>query len=313
MKITNLIPQGSVVLAPMAGYTDASFRLICRKSGADFAVTEMVSSMALVKNNQVTKSLLHRFPDEGACAVQIFGHDPVVMADSVQLDCMQSFEAIDINMGCPVKKIVSNGEGSALLETPKLASQIISSVKKATNKPVCVKYRIGVTDGNNLANFTKMCCDSGADLVTVHFRTRKQMYSGVADYSLLPTVLKASSVPVVANGDVTDSKSYNLLMGLGAHAVAIGRASLGRPQVFAEIKGEVGQLNLLDTIIYHAQLMLSHKPEKVVCNEFKKHASFYLKGIRGAKPTIVQINTAKSVSQQLQLITNFLKTQEVTL
>ena len=175
MKTTNLFRQGSVILAPMAGYTDATFRLLCQQGRADFCVTEMVSSMALVMNNAVTQSLLYRHQGENPCAVQIFGHDPSVMAQSVQLDCMQDFAAVDINMGCPVKKIVGNGEGSALLENPTLAGQIISSVKKATNKPVCVKFRLGVNDDSNVVNFAKMCCDNGADLLTVHFRTRKQM------------------------------------------------------------------------------------------------------------------------------------------
>ena len=313
MKTTNLFRQGSVILAPMAGYTDATFRLLCQQGGADFCVTEMVSSMALVMNNAVTQSLLYRHQGENPCAVQIFGHDPSVMAQSVQLDCMQDFAAVDINMGCPVKKIVGNGEGSALLENPTLAGQIISSVKKATNKPVCVKFRLGVNDDSNVVNFAKMCCDSGADLLTVHFRTRKQMYSGQADFATLPAIVKASSVPVVANGDVATNQQYQRLIDMGAYAVAVGRNALGNPQIFSQIKGEQTYVDLLTLITNHIQLMLAHKPERVVCNEFKKHAAFYLKGIRGAKQTIVAVHTAHSVDEQLQLITNFLQNQGETL
>ncbi len=309
MKTTNLFSQGSVVLAPMAGYTDASFRLLCRQHGADFVVTEMVSSMALVMNNQVTQSLLHRFEDEGSCAVQIFGHDPKVMADSVQLDEMQGFSAVDINMGCPVKKIVGNAEGSALLQNPTLASQIISAVKKATDRPVCVKFRLGVDDDANVVNFAKMCQDSGADLLTVHFRTRKQMYSGNADFTTLPNIVNAVDIPVVANGDVTTRGQYQQLVDMGAYAVAIGRGAIGYPQIFNHVKGVQDNPNLLQLINQHVQLMLSHKPSRVVCNEFKKHAAFYLKGIRGAKQTIVAVHSAHSVDEQLQLITQFLQTQ----
>jgi len=307
MKATNLFSQGALVLAPMAGYTDAAFRLLCRQHGADFAVTEMVSSMALVMNNQVTQSLLYSFKEEGSCAVQIFGHDPVVMADSVQLDCIKPFSAIDINMGCPVKKIVGNGEGSALLQNPTLAGKVISAVKQATNKPVCVKFRLGVDDDANVVNFAKLCQDNGADLITIHFRTRKQMYSGQANFATLPNIVNAVSIPVVANGDVVGTQQYQSLIDMGAYAVAVGRGALGNPQLFNQIKGVADTPNLLQLITQHAQLMLSHKPERVVCNEFKKHASFYLKGIKGAKPTVVSVNTAKSVDDQLQLITQFLQ------
>lgn len=313
MKTTNLFSKGSVVLAPMAGYTDASFRLLCHQHGADFVVTEMVSSMALVMNNQVTQSLLHRFDGEGNCAVQIFGHDPVVMANSVQLDAMQGFSAIDINMGCPVKKIVGNGEGSALLQNPTLAGQIISSVKKATDKPVCVKFRLGVDDDSNVVNFAKMCQDSGADLLTVHFRTRKQMYSGEANFSTLPAIVNAVDIPVVANGDVATPQQYQRLIDMGAYAVAIGRAAIGNPQIFNHVKGVQDTPNLLQLITQHLNLMLSHKPAKVVCNEFKKHAAFYLKGIRGAKQTVVAVHSSHSVDEQIQLITQFLQTKGETL
>ena len=313
MKTTNLFNQGALILAPMAGYTDATFRLLCSQGGADFGVTEMVSSMALVMNNAVTQSLLYRHQGEPDCAVQIFGHDPAIMAQSVQLDCMQDFAAIDINMGCPVKKIVGNGEGSALLENPTLAGQIISSVKKATDKPVCVKFRLGVNDSDNVVDFAKMCCDNGADLLTIHFRTRKQMYSGQADFTTLPAIVKASSVPVVANGDVATRAQYQRLIDMGAYAVAIGRNAIGNPQIFNQIKGVNTPVDLLQLITSHVQLMLAHKPEKVVCNEFKKHAAFYLKGIRGAKQTIVAVHTAHSVEEQIALITQFLQNSGGTL
>ena len=313
ITVENITIKNNVFLAPLAGYTNYAFRRLCKGYGAGLCYTEMVSAKGLKYGSENTEELLYTDEGEGLTAAQIFGHDPSVMAQSVQLDCMQDFAAVDINMGCPVKKIVGNGEGSALLENPTLAGQIISSVKKATNKPVCVKFRLGVNDDSNVVNFAKMCCDNGADLLTVHFRTRKQMYSGQADFTTLPAIVKASSVPVVANGDVATNQQYQRLIDMGAYAVAVGRNALGNPQIFSQIKGEQTYVDLLALITNHIQLMLAHKPERVVCNEFKKHAAFYLKGIRGAKQTIVAVHTAHSVDEQLQLITNFLQNQGETL
>ena len=170
------------ILAPMAGYTDLAFRKICHSYGAGLTVTEMVSSKALVMGNELSRKMLRRLPDDGNTFCQIFGHEPSVMADSVRLDEVCQYEGVDINMGCPVHKIVSNGDGSALLESPTLAAKCISAVKLAIgDKPLSVKFRLGVSDGSGAVDFAKLCRDSGADFITVHFRTRKQMYSGSAD------------------------------------------------------------------------------------------------------------------------------------
>ena len=178
MSVDTLFEKAAAktILAPMAGYTDPAFRAICHSFGAGLTVSEMVSSKAIEMNNQLTKTLLKKFDDDSPCFVQIFGHDPRVLAESLQLPEMQRFDGVDINMGCPVKKIVSNGDGSALLENVKLASQCIAAVKKAVgNKYLSVKFRLGVSDDKGAADFAKMCADSGADFITVHFRTRKQM------------------------------------------------------------------------------------------------------------------------------------------
>ncbi|MCM1395730.1 MAG: tRNA-dihydrouridine synthase family protein [Corallococcus sp.] len=178
------------VLAPMAGYTDYAFRSICRDYGVGLTVTEMVSSQAIVMNNALTRKMLFKKDNDSPSFCQIFGHDPSVLADSVQIDEIRAYDGVDINMGCPVRKIVSNGDGSALLDNPKLASKCISAVKNAAGgKLVSVKYRLGADSSDGAVDFTKMCRDSGADFVTVHFRTRRQMYLGTADYSLLPQIV----------------------------------------------------------------------------------------------------------------------------
>ena len=293
------------ILAPMAGYTDFAFRSICKDYGVGLTVTEMVSAKALVMGNTQTLDLLHRLDNDNNCFCQIFGHEPEVMAECVTYPALAKFEGIDINMGCPVKKIVKGGDGSALLENPTLASKCITAVKNAIGaKPLSVKFRLGVDDDKHAVDFAKMCADSGADFVTVHFRTRKQMYAGHADYTLLPQIATCG-VPVFANGDVVSREQYLQLLDKGAFGVAVGRGALGRPQIFAEIANNPYQINIPQTIRLHAQSLLLHLPEKIVANELKKHVCFYLKGKRSTKSTVVAVNLAKSTEQILQLVDDY--------
>lgn len=293
------------ILAPMAGYTDFAFRSICKDYGVGLTVTEMVSAKALVMGNTQTLDLLHRLDNDNNCFCQIFGHEPEVMAECVTYPALAKFEGIDINMGCPVKKIVKGGDGSALLENPTLASKCITAVKNAIGaKPLSVKFRLGVDDDKHVVHFAKMCADSGADFVTVHFRTRKQMYAGHADYTLLPQIATCG-VPVFANGDVVSREQYLELLDKGAFGVAVGRGALGRPQIFAEIANKPYQINIPQTIRLHAQSLLLHLPEKIVANELKKHVCFYLKGKRSTKSTVVAVNLAKSTEQILQLVDDY--------
>lgn len=307
MSVEQLFANASAktILAPMAGYTDPAFRSICANYGVGLTVTEMVSSKAIVMNNQLTKTLLKLMPNDKPCFVQIFGHEPRVMADSVQIDEMRPFDGVDINMGCPVRKIVSNGDGSALLENPALASQCISAVKQAIgDKMLSVKFRLGVADSNNVADFAKMCADSGADFVTVHFRTRKQMYAGNADYSTLEQVVKCG-IPVFANGDVVTRKQYLDLTERGAFGVAVGRGALGRPYVFSQIADKPFTMDVLQTILSHLQMLQTYLPHRVVNNEIKKHIAFYLKGMRNAKQTLVAVMSSKNLEQMIQLVTDY--------
>lgn len=289
----------ATMLAPMAGYTDFAFRAICHDYGVDLTVTEMVSAKALVMGNELSRRMLFRKQSDKPSFCQIFGHEADVMADSVRLPEVKSFDGVDINMGCPVRKIVGNGDGSALLENPRLASKCISAVKQALgNKPLSVKFRLGVSDSSGAVDFAKMCADSGADFVTIHFRTRKQMYSGNADYSLLPQLAKVG-IPIVANGDVATREQCLSLAVMGASGVALGRGALGRPYIFAEIRARHFRFDVLETINRHAKLLLEVFDERVVANEMKKHVASYLKGMRNGKSVTVAVMNAHTLDEIL--------------
>lgn len=309
MSVDKIFENASAktVLAPMAGYTDFAYRSICRNYGAALTVTEMISSMAMVMGSDLTKKMLFRVSGDSPSFCQIFGHDPAVMAESVTFDEIKAFDGVDINMGCPVKKIVKSGDGSALMENPALASKCISAVKRAIGgKPLSVKFRLGVSDSGGAVDFAKMCRDSGADFITVHFRTRKQMYSGTADYSKLPEIAKCG-LPVFANGDVTTREQYLRLLEMGAYGVAVGRGAIGRPYIFAEIADVPYEMDLFQTISDHVEMLKQVFDDRVVANEIKKHAAFYLKGKRNAKDTVVAINSAKTAREILTLVSDFLK------
>lgn len=295
------------ILAPMAGYTDLAFRKICHSYGAGLTVTEMVSSKALVMGNELSRKMLTRLPDDGTTFCQIFGHEPSVMADSVRLDEVSQYEGIDINMGCPVRKIVSNGDGSALLESPTLAAKCISAVKLAAgDKPVSVKFRLGVYDDKNAVDFVKTCRDAGADFVTVHFRTRRQMYSGTADYTKLPQIASCG-IPVFANGDVLSLERYMQLKDSGAYGVSVGRGALGRPYIFAELIGAEYSFDLYSAIRFHTESLVQVFGDRVACNEMKKHIAYYLKGKRNAKNTTVAVMSAKTTAEMLGFVDSFLR------
>lgn len=295
------------VLAPMAGYTDFAFRKICSGFGAGLTVTEMVSSKALVMGSELSRKMLTRLPDDGRAFCQIFGHEPDVMADSVCLDEVKRFDGVDINMGCPVRKIVSNGDGSALMENPALAAQCISAVKLAVgDKPLSVKFRLGVSDDKNAVDFVKTCRDAGADFVTVHFRTRRQMYSGTADYSKLPQIASCG-IPVFANGDVLSREQYLRLLNDGAYGVSVGRGALGRPYIFSELAGADYEFDMLSAINTHTESLIKVFGDRAACNEMKKHVAYYLKGKRNAKNVVVSVMTAKTTAEMLSLVRGFLR------
>ena len=238
MRIGNLEVNNPIVLGPMAGVTDRAFRTICAELGAGITVTEMVSSRALVYKDKKSAGLLRK--NEGSlCGAQIFGNDPAIMAEAAVLSLeISGCDFLDINMGCPMPKIANSGDGCGLMRTPELAGQIVAAVTKAVSVPVTVKCRLGWDKGSiNVLDFAHRMEDNGAAMVTVHGRTRSQLYSGVADWDMITKVKRELSIPVIANGDIISPETaVNCLKRTGADGIMIGRASFGDPWVFEQVK-----------------------------------------------------------------------------
>ena len=310
VKIGNVELAGRLFLAPMAGVTDASFRLLCRKHGAALATSEMISSKALMYQDGKTKTLLVRPEGDTPLAVQIFGSDPSCMAEAAckVIDLCRP-EIIDINMGCPVGKVVKSGDGSALMKTPDLAAKIIESVVHAVDVPVTVKFRKGFDKGNiNAVPFAEMCESAGAAAIAVHGRTRAQMYAGQADWDIIRDVKRAVRIPVFANGDVwTAEDAEHILRYTGADAALIGRGSFGNPWLFqqcaAALEGKpIPPLPPLsercDLAARQIELAKEDKGEHIAILEARRHYAWYLKGVPHAnyyKDQIVRMNTMEDV------------------
>ena len=290
MHIGNLQVNNPIILGPMAGVTDWAFRTICARMDANITVTEMVSSRALVYKDQKSAKLLRK--NEGSlCGAQIFGNDPEIMAQAAVLALeISGCDFIDINMGCPMPKIANSGDGCGLMRTPELAGQIVAAVKKAVDVPVTVKCRLGWDKGNlNVLDFTKRMEDCGADMVTVHGRTRAMLYSGVADWDMITKVKQQLSIPVIANGDIISGETaVKCLKRTGADGVMIGRATFGDPWIFAEAKAAMAgepipeRPPLAERIaVAVEQFKLSEQDhgEKIACLEARKHFAWYLRGV----------------------------------
>ena len=289
MKIGSLEIENPLFLAPMAGVTDWAFRSICAQHGAGVTVTEMVSSRALVYQDKKSAKLLKK--NEGSiCGAQIFGNDPAVMAQGAQLALeISGCDFIDINMGCPMPKIANNGDGSGLMRTPELAAEIVSAVKNAVSVPETIKCRLGGDKGSlNYLDFTKRMEEAGADLVTVHGRTKTMLYSGVADWDAIQKVKSQLHIPVIANGDITDGEAaLRCLKRTGADGIMVGRSTFGDPWIFEEIlaaqRGESYERPCLKDRIEVAveQFRLSEQDhgEHIACLEARKHFAWYLRGV----------------------------------
>ncbi|MDE6035255.1 MAG: tRNA dihydrouridine synthase DusB [Ruminococcus sp.] len=295
VSIGNVKIEKTAVLAPMASVADRSYRLMCKKYGASYVVSEMVSAKGICYSDKKTSALCTVTAPERPMAIQLFGSEPDFMAEAVKIVLEYQPDIIDINMGCPVHKVVSIGAGSALMKNIRLASQITeSAVKSAGNVPVTVKMRTG-WDGQhiNAVEFAKAIENSGASALTVHGRTREQFYSGIADRDIIRQVKNAVSIPVIANGDVTDAEScINMYEKTGCDLVMIGRGTYGNPFIFQEISARLNGKEYtpptlqekMSVMLEHIRLILSmsDKPEELAMHEARKHASWYMNGYYGS-------------------------------
>ena len=289
MNIGDVKLENPYILAPMAGVTDLPFRLLCKEQGAGLLCMEMISAKALQYKNKNTRALLSIHPEEYPVSLQLFGSDPVIISEMAKEIEELPFQILDINMGCPVPKVVNNGEGSALMKNPALAAEIISKTVKAIRKPVTVKIRKGFNDNMvNAVEMAKAAEAAGAAAIAVHGRTREQFYSGKADWDIIGEVKRAVSIPVIGNGDVVDGESAKrLLATTGCDGVMIGRAARGNPWIFREVIGYLEDGRTVDrpkpqevkeTILRHAVLQLQYKGEYTGIREMRKHISWYTAG-----------------------------------
>lgn len=282
--------ENNVVLAPMAGVTDLPFRLLCKEQGAGLICMEMISANAIHFNSKKTDELMEIRAEEMPVSLQLFGSNPAVMAESAKRIEDRPFSILDVNMGCPVPKVVNNNEGSALMKNPKLAGEIVNSLVKAINKPVTVKIRKGFDDESiNAVEIAKIAEANGAVAVAVHARTREQFYSGKADWDIIKRVKDAVKIPVIGNGDVTDCFSAKRMLDeTGCDGIMIGRACRGNPWIFREVThylktGEIPARPTMDevrdTILRHAKLQFECKGEYIAVREMRKHISWYTAGL----------------------------------
>ena len=291
-KIRDVVIPNQTVLGPMAGVTDLPFRLLCREQGAGLVVMEMISAKAITFHNYKTAELMKSDPKERPVSLQLFGHEPEVMAAAAEMIEEQPFDILDINMGCPVPKIVNNQEGSALMKDPALIEKLVDACVKHTSRPVTVKLRTGYDHAHqNVVDCAKAAEAGGASMIAVHGRTRPQMYAGEADWSKIAEVVQAVSVPVVGNGDVTDGPSAKrMLEETGCTAVMIGRASEGNPWIFRELICAMDGIpytppdvkERLEVAYRHAESLVREKGERIGISESRKHMAWYVRGMRGA-------------------------------
>lgn len=313
LKIGNVELPNRYILAPMAGVSDLPFRLLCKEQGAGLVCMEMISAKAIYYNNKNTKQLLEIHPKEGPVSLQLFGSDPEIMGEMAKRIEELPFSILDVNMGCPVPKVVGNQEGSALMKNPKLVEKIVTSLVKTVDKPVTIKIRKGFDEEHvNAVEIAKIAEGCGAAAVAVHGRTREQYYSGKADWDIIAKVKEAVTIPVIGNGDITDEESaQKMFEQTGCDGIMIGRAVRGNPFLFRELvhfektkekSAKPTPKEVRDIILKHAALQIEYKGEYTAVREMRKHISWYSAGYPGSTKLRAKINQMENMEDILAVV-----------
>lgn len=313
LKIGNVELENPLILAPMAGVTDLPFRMLCKEQGCGLLCTEMVSAKAILYKNKNTKALMEVSPGERPVSLQLFGSDPEILSDIAHQIEDGPFDIIDLNMGCPVPKVVNNGEGSALMKNPKLVEEILSAMVKKVNKPVTVKFRRGFDEEHvNAVEIAKIAEACGVAAVAVHGRTREQYYSGKADWDIIRQVKEAVKIPVIGNGDIfqpEDAKA--MLEQTGCDGLMIARGAQGNPWIFSRIghylkTGEIlpkpSEREVKDMILRHAALLVQFKGENLGIREMRKHVAWYTVGMPHSAVFRNEVNQVETLQELRELM-----------
>lgn len=316
MQIGSIELENPFVLAPLAGITDSSFRRVCKRYGCSLVFSEMISAKGLYYNDKSTEKLLKIYDDEKPIAYQIFGSEPEIMAFAAEKLADRENCLIDINMGCPVPKVVKNGDGSALLKDPKLIESIVKAVVKASSKPVTVKIRTGWDEKSiNAVEAAKVIEASGASAITVHGRTREQYYSGKADWDMIKAVKDSVRIPVIGNGDIFSGEdAMKMMADTGCDGTMIARGALGNPWIFAEckalwqkgVKPSLPSLeDKINTIISQFEMAVTEKGEYAATREMRKHTGWYFKGMRYSAEIRRKVNEVNTRQEMLDLLSKY--------